>query len=129
MPVLRLTYVRTVRTSGAGDVACEGPADEGVGVPVPHAVLGLEVPHDGHVLVKAAARDDLLPLGDRAPVLLLDGREVRCRSLLRPWRRLLGHDVLLSLGPSMMRRAGRAGLIAVAIGRCCRSHGRASRNP
>src|SRR5690349_798005 len=91
----RLTYVRTVRTSGTGDVACEGPADEGVGVPVPHAVLRLQVPHDGHVLVQAAARDDLLPLGDRAPVLLLDGREVRRGALLRPRRRLLGHDDVL----------------------------------
>src|SRR5262245_48608915 len=84
-----------------GDVARERPADERVGVPVPHAMLGLQVPHDGHVLLEATTRDDLLPLRDRAPVLLLDGRKVRCRSLLWPWRRLLGHvDVLLSAAPT-----------------------------
>src|SRR5690242_10640087 len=116
MPVLRLTYVRTVRTSGAGDVACEGPADEGVGVPVTHAVLGLQVPHDGHVLVQAAARDDLLPLGDRAPVLLLDGREVRWGSLLRPRGCLLGHDdVLLSVVRHQMRRTRRPVVIVPAM--------------
>jgi hypothetical protein len=27
-------------------------------------MLGLQVPHDGHVLLHAAARDDLLPLRD-----------------------------------------------------------------
>lgn len=68
-----------------GDVACERPADERVGVPVAHAVLGLEVPQDGHVLVQAAARNDLLPFRDGAPVLLLDGREIGCRSLLRSY--------------------------------------------
>ena len=61
--------------SRTGDVACERPADERVGVPVSHAVLGLQVSHDGHVLAEAAVRDDLLPLRDRAPVLLLDGRK------------------------------------------------------
>src|ERR1017187_489673 len=70
-------------------------------------MLGLQVPDDGHVLVEAASRDDLLPLRDRAPVLLLDGREVRRRSFLRPGRRLLGHvAVLLSLSPTEMTPAG-----------------------
>lgn len=47
--------------------------------------------------VEATARDELLPLRDRAPVLLLDRREVRRRSCLRPWGYLLDHvDVLLS---------------------------------
>ena len=65
------------------------------------------------------ACDDLLPLADRAPVLLLDGREVGGRSLLRPWRCLLGHvAVLLSWTPAVMRRAGPADLIALAIGWC-----------
>src|SRR5262245_23260511 len=50
--------------SRTGDVACERPADERVGVPVPHAVLGLQVPDEVHVLVESAARDDLLPLRD-----------------------------------------------------------------
>src|SRR5207249_3704044 len=80
-----------------GDVARERPADERIGVPVSHAMLGLQVSHDGHVLVEATTRDDLLPLRDRAPVLLLDGREVGCRSLLWPWRRLLGHVTCSSL--------------------------------
>src|SRR5215831_7815483 len=99
--------------SPAGDVACERPADKRVGMPVPHAMLGLQVPHDGHVLVESAARDDLLPLRDRAPVLLLDGREVGCRTHLRPWRRMLGHgDALPSRAPVQIRRAGRTDLIA-----------------
>jgi uncharacterized protein (TIGR02118 family) len=38
--------------SRTGDVACQRPADERVGVPVPHAMLGLQVPHDGHVLLE-----------------------------------------------------------------------------
>jgi hypothetical protein len=44
-----------------GDVARECPADERVGVPVPHAILRLQVVHDSHVPFKATARDDLLP--------------------------------------------------------------------
>src|SRR5262245_34882679 len=58
--------------SRTGDVACERPADERVGVSVPHAMLGLQVSHEGHMLLETAAHDDLLPLRDRAPVLLLD---------------------------------------------------------
>src|SRR6516165_2442775 len=81
-------------------------------------MLGLQVAHDGHVLVESTARDDLLPLRDRAPVLLLDGREVRCRTRLRPWRRMLGHvDALLSSAPILIRRAGRTDLIAAGSGR------------
>src|SRR5262249_42805785 len=98
--------------SGTGDVACQCPADERVGVAVPHTVLGFEVPHDVHVLLQATARDDLLPLADRAPVLLFDGREVRGRSLLRPWRRLLDHGGCSSLRLPQFRRSGRTGLIA-----------------
>jgi len=87
----------TSSASRTGDVACERPADERVGVPVPHAMPGLGASHDGLVLLQAAGRDDLLLLRDRAPVLLLDGREIRCGSLLRPGRRMLGHgDVLPS---------------------------------
>src|SRR6516165_1143815 len=71
-------------------------------------MLGLQVPHDVHVLLEATARDDLLPFRDRAPILLLDGREVRGRSRLRPRRRLLDHvDVFLSLAPTMVRRSPR----------------------
>src|ERR1022692_826480 len=77
-------------------------------------MLGLQVPHDGHLLLEATARDDVLPLHDRALVFLLDGREVRRRSLLRPGRRLLDHvDMLLSLAPTVMSRAGRTDLIAL----------------
>ena len=44
-------------------------------MPVPHAMLGLQVPDDGHVLVEAAARDDLLPLRDRRPYFFsMDGK-------------------------------------------------------
>src|ERR1039458_2870323 len=90
-------------------------------------MLGLQVPHNGHVLLEATPRDDLLSLRDRATVLLLDRREERRRSLRRPWRCLFGHvDVLLSLAPALMRRAGRTDLIARAIDRCYESHGRAS---
>src|ERR1035438_2920436 len=97
--------------SGTRDVSCQRPADECISVPVPHAVLGLQVTHDCHMLLQSAVRDDLLPLRDRAPVLLLDGREIRGRSLLRPGRRLLGHvDVFLSLTPAIIRRP--AGLIS-----------------
>src|SRR5262245_16361250 len=86
------------RSSRTGDVACERPADECVGVAVTHVVLGLQVAHDVHMLFEATARYDLLPFRDRAPIFLFDGRKIRSRSLLRPWRRLLVHFyVLLSL--------------------------------
>jgi hypothetical protein len=52
---------RALRTS---DVALERPSDERVGVPMPHAVFGLQEPYDGHVLLEATIRDDLLPLCD-----------------------------------------------------------------
>ena len=77
-------------------VARERPTDERVGVPVTHAILRFQVPHDGHVLLAATLRDDPLPLRDRAPVLLLDGREVRCRTLLRPGRCVLDRADVLS---------------------------------
>src|SRR5215813_6834905 len=110
--------------SRTGDVACERPADERVGVPVPHAMLRLQVPYDLHVLLEATARDDLLPLRDRSTVLLLDGREIGCGSGSRPGRRLLGHgDVLLSVAPVLMRLAGRVDLTALAIDRCREPHG------
>ena len=63
------------RVSRTGHVACECPADERVRVPVPHPILRLQILHDGHVLLEVTACDDLLPLADRAPVLLLDGRD------------------------------------------------------
>src|SRR5436189_5748513 len=81
----------TSSASRTGDVACERRSDERVGVPVSHAMLGLRVSRDGHVLVQAAGRGDLLSLRDRAPVVLLGGRESRAGSLLRPWRLVHGH--------------------------------------
>ena len=39
-----------MRISRTGDVACERPADECVGVAVTHAMLGLQIAHDVHML-------------------------------------------------------------------------------
>jgi hypothetical protein len=64
-------------------------------VTMSHFVLRLEVADDRHVLVEATAGDDLLPLGDRTPVFLLNRRKVRRRSLLWPWCILISHDVVL----------------------------------
>ena len=74
---------------GSRYVSCESPADERVRVPVAHSVLGLEVADDLHVLLEAAFPDDLLPVGDRAPILLLDRWEVRRGAPL--WARALTH--------------------------------------
>jgi hypothetical protein len=52
------------KASRTSDVSLERPSDERVGVPMPQAVFGLQVPHDGHVLLEATIRDDLLPLCD-----------------------------------------------------------------
>lgn len=60
------------------------PRHEGVGVAVPEAVLGLEVLDDLHVLADGSRVDHLEPVLDALPVSLLDGREVRRRSLGRP---------------------------------------------
>ena len=95
----------SLQISGTGDLACERPTDERIGVPAPHAMLGLQVPNDAHVLPEATSSDDLLPLRDRAPVLLLDGREVRRRSLPRPVRRVLDQLMCSSLWLQKMRRA------------------------
>ena len=60
--------------------------DDGVGVPVPHSVLGLEQADQLHVLGVGLRRHgrahDILPLPDRLAVLLLDQREVRSGTLL-----------------------------------------------
>lgn len=67
--------------ASAGAVELVGPAgedvrDEGVGVAVPEPVLALEPADELHVLDERGPVDDLQPLGDRTPVLLLDGGEV-----------------------------------------------------
>src|SRR5580704_1942743 len=82
------------------------------------AMLGLQVSRDGHVLVLAVVGDDLLPVPGRASVLLLDGREIRCRSLLRPGSVRARPCWCASLaGSTVMRRAGRTGFVGAAIGR------------
>ena len=54
----------------ASALACPCPS------PCPHAMLGLQVSRDGHVLVRAAVSDDLLPVPGRASVVLfsMDGK-------------------------------------------------------
>jgi hypothetical protein len=92
-------------------------------VPVPHAVFGFQVRHDGHVHVQPASRDDLLPLRDRAPVRLLDGRKVDPGPCSGPGAACSTMSMCSTLALTMMRRAGRTDLIAVAIGRCCEARG------
>ena len=87
--------------SGGGDVAGKRPSDERIGVAVPHPVLVLQVVHDRHVLVQAAPRDDLLPLGDRTAVLALDRGKVRRGSLLGPGCCVLDH---VNSAPSPLSR-------------------------
>ena len=58
--------------SGGGRVPGEGPPHKGVGVTVPHLILRLEIADDCHVLVETTIDDDLLPLGNRATVLLVN---------------------------------------------------------
>lgn len=59
----------------ARDVARECPADEGVSVPVPHAVLGFQPTHDLHVLRHARTGNALLPRRNGTPVLGLNRRK------------------------------------------------------
>jgi len=53
-------------------------------MPVTHGVFRLQEVHDGHVLLKSSGNDDLLPLGNRLLVLLLNGGKVRGWSVRRP---------------------------------------------
>jgi len=45
-------------TSGSSCVPYERPANESVGVPMPHRIVGLQVANYRHVLVEPAMRDD-----------------------------------------------------------------------
>ena len=66
----------TVATLASGEVPGERPAHERVRVTVTHPVPGLQVADDLHVLLQTAFSYDPLPVRDRAPVLLLDRREI-----------------------------------------------------
>lgn len=57
--------------------------DQRVGVAVAEAVLGLQPGDQLHVLGQRGGADEVLPLRDRATVLLLDGREVAGGALHR----------------------------------------------
>src|SRR5690606_15953236 len=72
-----------------GAVLGQGVGDQGVGVAVAQAVFCLEPGDEFHVPGERRRADEVLPLGDRAPVLLLDGREITGGSL----RGVGGHAV------------------------------------
>ena len=50
---------------------------DGIGVPVAHAVLGLEPSDHFHVFHALARWEQVQPMRDRLTVLFLNGREVR----------------------------------------------------
>jgi len=65
---------------GSGPIFRQGVRHDGVGVPVPHAVLALEHGDQLHVLGRVALAHQLLPRRDGPAVRLLDGRKVGRRS-------------------------------------------------
>src|SRR4051794_28033192 len=69
-----------VRGSSVSGLLGEGVRDEGIGVTMAQPVLGLEPVHELHVLGQGRGVDEVLPLCNRATVLLLDGREVAGRA-------------------------------------------------
>ena len=114
-----LTEDLSLRASWTGDVACERPADKRVGVPVPHAMLRLQVAHDGHVLSRpqsaticchsAIGRPYFFSMDGKYDAGPCFGHGGACSAIL----------VCSFLPLTVIRRAGRADLIALAIDRCC----------
>ena len=74
------------KPSRRSDIPLERPKDQRVGMPVSHCVFSLQVPDDLHVLLETGLGYDLLPCSNRPSVLLLNRREIRRWTFLRPRR-------------------------------------------
>ena len=69
------THTKISKFSGLPwSLASQGMGHDGVGMPVPQAVLGLEPIHDFHVLHALALRNQLQPVFDGLAVFRLDRR-------------------------------------------------------